>query len=303
MKISVLGIDKVGSTVAFVLAEEGLAADLVLWNRNAAIARANALDIEQACAFTPYRVAIRAGGIEDTARSDILVMCASVPTPSQMVDRGELVAGNASLMRDLVPQFVALSPDAVIVNVTNPVDAMTWHILELSGFPWQRVIGTGTLVDSARFRDILSQQVGIHPLDIRAYILGEHGDSQFAALSIATAGGEHIDATPARYTMLDQAKQTAFEVLRTKGYTNYAVAMAVRSIVEAIVRDLCATLPVSVRIDGFCGVTDTCLSLPAVIGRGGVHFTLSPDLSAAEQEAFRRSAAVVRKAIEATREG
>jgi L-lactate dehydrogenase len=299
MKISVIGIGKVGSTVAFVLAEEGLASEVVLWNRHGAIARANALDIEQACAFTPYRVAIRAGEIEDTAGSDILVMCASIPMPPQMVDRCELVAGNAALMSDLVPRFTALSPGAVIVNVTNPVDAITWHILELSRLPWQRVIGTGTLVDSARFRDILSQQVGIHPVDIRAYILGEHGDSQFAALSIATAGGEHIDATPARYKMLEQAKQTAFEVLRGKGYTNYAVAMAVRGIVEAIVRDLCATLPVSVRIDGFCGVRDVCLSLPAVIGRGGVHFTLAPDLSEAEQEAFRHSAAVVRKAIEA----
>ncbi len=303
MKISVIGIGRVGATVAFVLAEEGLAAELVLWNRSGAVARANALDIEQACAFTPYRVAIRAGAMADTAGSDILVMCASVPMPPQMVDRCELVAGNAALMRDLVPRLAALSPDAIIVNVTNPVDAMTWYILRLSEFPWQRVIGTGTLVDSARFRDILSQQVGIHPVDIRAYILGEHGDSQFAALSIATAGGEHIDATPARYKMLEQAKETAFEVLRTKGYTNYAVAMAVRGIVEAIVRDLCATLPVSVRIGGFCGVTDMCLSLPAVIGRGGVHFTLSPDLSAEEQEAFRRSASIVRKAIEAIGEG
>jgi L-lactate dehydrogenase len=303
MKISVIGIGKVGSTVAFVLAEEGLPSELVLWNRNGTIARANALDIEQACAFTPYRVAIRAGEMADTAGSDILVICASVPTPPQMVDRCVLAAGNAALMRDLVPRLAALSPDAIIVNVTNPVDAITWRVLRLSGFPWQRVIGTGTLVDSARFRDILSEQVGIHPVDIRAYILGEHGDSQFAALSIATAGGEHIDATPARYRMLEQAKQAAFEVLRGKGHTNYAIAMAARGIVEAIVRDLRATLPVSARIDGFCGVTDVCLSLPAVVGRGGVHFTLSPDLSTDEQEAFRRSASVVRKTIEAIGEG
>jgi L-lactate dehydrogenase len=299
MKISVIGIGKVGATVAFVLAEHGLANEIVLWNRSSTAARANALDIEQACAFTPYRVAIRAGEIEDTSDSDILVMCASVPTPTQMIDRCELAAGNTALMRDLVPRFAALSPNAVIVNVTNPVDAITWHVLQLSGFPWQRVIGTGTLVDSARFRDILSQQVGIHPVDIRAYILGEHGDSQFAALSIATAGGEHIDATPARYKMLEQAKATAFEVLRGKGYTNYAIAMAVRNIVEAVVRDLCATLPVSVRINGFCDISDVCLSLPAVIGRGGVHFTLVPDLNAAEQESFRRSAAVVRRTIAA----
>jgi L-lactate dehydrogenase len=160
------------------------------------------------------------------------------------------------------------------------------------------VIGTGTLIDSARFRDILSQQVGIHPVDIRAYILGEHGDSQFAALSVATAGGEHIDATPACYRMLEQAKETAFEVLRAKGSTNYAVGMAVRWIVESIVRDLRSTLPVSVRINGFCDVTDVCLSIPAVIGRGGVRFTLSPDLSAGERDAFRRSAAVVRRTLE-----
>jgi L-lactate dehydrogenase len=226
-------------------------------------------------------------------------MCASVPTPTQMVDRAELAAGNAALLRELVPQFAAASPNAVFVNVSNPVDAMTWHILQLSGFPWQRVIGTGTLIDSARFRDILSQQVGIHPVDIRAYILGEHGDTQFAALSTATAGGEHIDATPAHYAILDQAKQTAFDVLRAKGYTNYAVAMAVRGIVESIVRDLRTTLPVSVRIDGFCGVTDVCLSIPAVIGQGGVRFTLSPDLDAAEQKAFRRCATVVRTTIAA----
>lgn len=299
MKISVIGIGKVGATVAFLLAEDGLASEIVLWNRSPAAARANALDIEQACAFTPYRVVIRAGETDDTAGSDILVMCASVPTPAQLIDRCELAAGNIALMRELVPRFATLSPNAVIVNVTNPVDVITWHILRLSGFPWQRVIGTGTLVDSARFRDILSQQVGIHPLDIRAYILGEHGDTQFAALSIATAGGEHINATPARYTMLEQAKETAFEVLRGKGYTNYAVAMAVRTIVEAVVRNLCATLPVSVRISGFCGVSDVCLSIPSVIGQGGVHFTLAPDLSTGEQEAFRRSAAVVRKAIEA----
>jgi L-lactate dehydrogenase len=122
MKISVIGIGRVGATVAFVLAEEGLAAELVLWNRSGAVARANALDIEQACAFTPYRVAIRAGAMADTAGSDILVMCASVATPPEMVDRCELVAGNAALMRDLVPRLAALSPDAIIVNVTNPVD-------------------------------------------------------------------------------------------------------------------------------------------------------------------------------------
>jgi L-lactate dehydrogenase len=299
VKISVLGVGKVGSTAAFILARDGLAAELVLWNRTAAVAQADALDIQQACAFTPHRVEVRAGGVEDTAGSAILLMCASVPTPADMTDRGVLASGNARLVRELIPQFARLSPEAVIVNVANPMDAITWELLRVSGFPWKRVIGTGTLIDSARFRELLSQQVGIHPMDLKAYILGEHGESQFAALSVATAGGEHIDATPARYLMQQEAKDSAFQVLRTKGYTNYAVAAAAALVVESIVRDLRYTLPVSVRIDGFCGVKDVCLSVPAVVGRGGVRFTLRPDLDPREQEAFRQSAAVVRATIEA----
>jgi L-lactate dehydrogenase len=288
---------KVGSTAAFLIAMDGLAGELVLWNRTGSVARAEALDIQQACAFIAHRVTVRAGEVEDTAGSDLLVMCASVPMSRDMADRGELARGNGALVRELLPRFTALSPGAIIVNVTNPMDAITGRIQEVTGFPWQRVIGTGTLVDSARFRDLLSQQVGIHPLDLKAYILGEHGETQFAALSVATAGGEHIDATPARYRMLQEAKQSAFEVLRTKGYTNYAVAMAVRLIVESITRDLRYTLPVSVRMNGFCGVTDVCLSLPAVIGREGVHLVLNPDLDAQEQEAFRRCAEAVRNTL------
>ena len=299
MKVTVIGIGKVGSTVAFMLAREGLASDLVLWNRTYAVAEAEATDIQQACAFTPFRVQARAAQkVEDTADSDVLVVCASVPTPVDMSERTVLTSGNAQLMRELIPDFAAASPDAVIVNVTNPMDAITWHLIQLTGFPWQRVIGTGTLVDSARFRDLLSEQTGIHPVDLKAYVLGEHGATQFAALSIATAGGEAIDATPAREQLLEEAKQSPFRVFRAKGYTNYAVASAATMVVESVVKDLRHTLPVSVLINGFCGVNDVCLSIPAVIGRGGVCFTMSPSLSESEQAKFRNSAAVVRSVIE-----
>jgi L-lactate dehydrogenase len=298
MKITVIGIGKVGSTVGFMLAREGLAADLVLWNRTYAVAEAEATDIQQACAFTPFRVHVRAArDVAATADSDVLVICASVPTPADMSERTVLTKGNAQLMRELIPDFAAASPNAAIVNVSNPMDAITWHLIQLTGFPWQRVIGTGTLVDSARFRDLLSEQTGIHPVDLKAYILGEHGATQFAALSIATAGGEAIDATPARAQMLEEAKQSPFRVFRAKGYTNYAVASAAVMIVECIVKDLRHTLPVSVRINGYGGVNDVCLSIPAVIGRGGVQFTMSPDLDESEQARFKASAATVAAVI------
>ena len=296
MKITVIGIGKVGSTVA--LYSRATASPTRSSFGTEPEASPRRTPFQQACGFTPHYVTVRAGDVQASAGSDVLVMCASVPTDRGLTDRAKLAAGNAALVRDVIPQFASASPNAVIVNVTNPVDAMTWQILQVSGFPWQRVVGTGTLVDSARFRDRLSKQVGIHPVDLNAYILGEHGDSQFAALSVATAGGEHIDATPARYLMLEDAKESAFEVLRAKGFTNYTVSMAVKMIVESIVRDLRYTMPVSARVDGFCGVRDVCLSVPAVIGRGGVRQLLKPDLDEKEQAAFRRCAEVVRGIIE-----
>jgi len=299
MKITVIGIGKVGSTVSFMLAREGYASDLVLWNRTYAVAEAEATDIQQACAFTPFRVQVSAArDVADTAGSDVLVMCASVPTPTDMTDRSVLTRGNAQLVRELLPAFAKVSPEAVIVNVTNPMDAMTWHLIQVTGFPWQRVIGTGTLVDSARFRDLLAEQTGIHPVDLKAYILGEHGSTQFAALSIATAGGEPIDATPARKQMLEEAKQSPFRVFRAKGYTNYAVASAAVMIVESIAKDLHHTLPVSVRINGYLGVEGVCLSVPVVIGRQGVSFAMKPRLDESEQASFIRCAETVAAIIE-----
>lgn len=176
-----IGIGKVGSTASFLIAMDGLAGELVLWNRTGSVARAEAVDIQQASALIPRRVTVRTGEVEDTAGSDILVMCASVPMPRDMADRSQLASGNAALIRELLPRFTARSPEATIVNVTNPMDAMTRRIQEVSELPWQRVIGTGALVDSTRFRDLLSQQVGIHPLDLKACIVGERGETQFAA--------------------------------------------------------------------------------------------------------------------------
>jgi L-lactate dehydrogenase len=193
------------------------------------------------------------------------------------------------------------SPGAIVINVANPLDVLTYHILQLTGLPPPRVIGTGTLIDSARFRELLGAQIGVHPVDLGVYIMGEHGDTQFAALSAATCGGELIDATPDRLAMIDQAKQSAWEVFNTKGYTNYAVAMAVQLIVQSIAEDLRFTMPVSVLIDGYCEQHDVCLSVPCVVGRAGVTMQLRPRLSDDEAEKFRRSAATVRGVIDRTR--
>ena len=301
MKISVVGIGKVGSTLAFTLSQRDCVHEMVLVGRSREDTLGDALDIAHAQSFIEVPTRVIAGTLADTENSDILVMCASIPTPPQMADRALLGPGNVRLMRELLPPLVEHSPRAVVVMVSNPVDALTYYAIEITGFPAERVIGAGTLIDSARLRHELSLEVGIHSSDLRAYILGEHGGSQYAAMSCATAGGEAIDATPERRALIKRVVRAGLEIFNYKGHTNYGIALAATAIVEAIALDTKHTMPVSVAVDGFLGVTDVCLSLPAVIGRGGVERILHPRLNEAETEAFRASAVAVRRQIEQAR--
>ncbi|MCS3903095.1 L-lactate dehydrogenase [Methylohalomonas lacus] len=298
MKISVVGIGRVGSTLAYTLVMRGLCSRLLLINRRAEIAVGDAHDLRHAVAFVDRQIEVDAGSIADSAGSDIIAVCASVSNSSSGTDRMALGPGNAALFDELIPPLAAASPNAIFLILTNPVDVMTYHALQLSGFPPERVIGTGTLIDSARFREMLSDEIGIHPDDLRAYILGEHGPHQFAALSQAQVAGERIENNEHRREMFRAAVEAGHEVLRAKGHTNYAIALAASLIIEAIVHDTRRTVPVSTLIDGWLGVNDVCLSLPVVIGRPGITRILHPQLNDEESAAFRDAGRAVRDAIE-----
>jgi L-lactate dehydrogenase len=206
------------------------------------------------------------------------------------------------VLRELVPQIATAAPGAILIVVSNPVDVMTHLALRLSGFEDTRVIGTGTLIDTGRFRSILSEQWQINAVDVRAYILGEHGDSQFPALSVASAGGVRFDEQDAIVLRAaDEARVAGYDVFKRKGYTNFAVAMSSVLIVEAIADDTHAVLPVSTLIQGFQGVHDVCMSMPCVIARTGVKRVLPIDLNEAEAERFRESARVLARVIDTTR--
>lgn len=293
MKISIVGLGHVGSTVAYSLVLQGLAADLVLVNRTAERARGDALDLTHALSFTEALGRVRAGTEADTAGSDLIILTLSVPFRPPMKGRADLAAGNRPLYEGLVPRLAELSPEARLLVVTNPVDAMTQWALELSGFPAHRVMGIGTLVDSARFRMELSEHYGIHPGDLRAYVLGEHGPTQFAAMSVASAGGERIEDTALAQELLARQEASAHEIMATKGYTNFAIATATALVVESIVHDRRRTIPVSVRMDDYYGVSGVCLSVPCVIGARGVERVLRPQLNEEEQARFRRCAEAV----------
>lgn len=288
---------RVGSATAFSLVVRGLAEELVLVGTSAAATMGDACDLQHASAFV-RPMTVRAGSYEASADSDIVIVCASAPV-ADTSSRHLQAACNAKLFHQIIPQVAAASPNAILIVVTNPVDVMTYQALKLTGFDPTRVLGTGTLIDTARFRTLLAQASGMNSDDIRAYIVGEHGDSQLPALSAASAGGvrfkEHDHTVTA---MFEQARQGGHSVISHKGYTNYAIAMATTFIVDAIARNTLAVLPVSVLIDGYLGVSDVCLSMPSVIGRAGVVRTLPIDLSDAEAQALRRSASILRGVID-----
>jgi L-lactate dehydrogenase len=297
MKVTIIGPGKVGMVLAYTLMLRGVAREIVLVGSDRLKAEGEALDLTHAQAFQQIPVKVRAGEIEDAAGSEVVAVCASVPMPSGLLSRNALAQGNADLMKKLLPRVAAVAPEAKLVMVTNPVDVLTWQALELTGFPRERVMGTGTLVDSVRFRELLSAMLHIHPDDLRAYILGEHGEHQFPAMSVAQAGGERIDDTPERRALCERAKHFGIEVFQKKGNTCYAIGQAAAYIIEAILLDEKRTVPLSVKIDGYLGVSGVCLSVPVVVGRRGVERYLHPDLNAEEAARFRAAAEAVKTVI------
>lgn len=297
MKVAIIGMGRVGATLAFLLVERGSADELVLVDQSTTIAEGEALDLNHAQAFTQHTTNVTAGGVEETRGADIIVLACSVPWRPEYTSRFDIGGANLRMFRELVPVLAAESPHAKLLVITNPADVMTYHALHLSGFEPKRVFGTGTLIDSARFRTMLSRQLGIHPDDVRAYILGEHGATQFPEFSMAMAGGTRIVNNETTMALFRETTQAGFEVVNRKGHTNYAISMAAALVIEAIAHDTRRTMPLSVLIDGYLGVRDVCLSLPVVVGREGITRVLYPEFCVEEEQAFRRCAEVVREGI------
>ncbi len=298
MKISLIGTGRVGSTLAFQLLLRGLGKELVLFDRNREIAEGEALDLRHAEAFTGHPTVVRAGDLDDTAESDVIVISCSVPWKEEYTSRFDIGRDNLEIFKPLVPRLAEASPGASILVVTNPVDVMTYHAVRLSRLGPNRVFGTGTLIDSARFRAMLSARLKIHADDLRAYVLGEHGDSQFPVFSMAVAGGARIAKDDATHEIFRRASRAGHRVMDRKGHTNFAISMAATLVIEAIAWDTHGTMPLSVTVDGFLGVDDVCLSLPVVVGKHGITRVLHPDLDQTEAEAFHRCVRIVQQGIE-----
>ena len=305
MKVGIVGAGMVGSAAGYALALLGSASEVVLVDRDEALAIAQAQDIAHAVPFASA-TQIRAGGYDTLVGAAVVILAAGVgQKPGET--RLQLLGRNAVVFRSVVGEVRRVAPDAILLIATNPVDVMTDVATRLSGLPPARVIGSGTILDTARFRSLLGGHLGIAPQSVHAYVLGEHGDSEVLAWSAARAGSVPIRAFAAQVGAAltdevvaridDGVRNAAYTIIAGKGATWYGIGMALAHITNIILRDQRSVLTVCTPIPRFRSVEDVTLSLPQIVGGQGVLSTLFNPLSDAEMAQLEASAAIIREAI------
>lgn len=307
LRVAIVGVGNVGATFAYALLLTGLASEIVLIDKNHAKAEGEAMDLNHAIPFShPTRV--WAGDFADCAGSAVIVLAAgALQRPGEK--RLDLAARNAAIWQDIVPKVVQHNPNAVLLVATNPVDVLTYATLKLSGLPPQRVIGSGTILDTARFRYLLSEQFHVDPRSVHGFIIGEHGDSEVPVWSLANIAGMKLrDFCAARQMEYDsqameeifrKTRDAAYDIIQRKGATYYAVAAGIMRITEAILRNQNTVLSVSSLVQDFYGIDEVCLSLPTVVNCSGIAEVLRIQLDTSEIDLLRRSADVLKRAIAA----
>lgn len=305
-KVVIVGAGQVGATFAYALAQSGVADEIALIDLNKDLVEGQVLDLSHGRFFFPS-VDIHVGDESDYADAHVVVLTAGASQrPGE--SRLDLLQRNASIMRSIVGTIVAQDSNAVILVVTNPVDILTYVAWQASGWPRSRVIGSGTVLDSARFRYMLSEHCGIDARNVHAYILGEHGDSQFAAWSMTHLAGINIENyCPACHACGDwhqerkdierAVRDSAYHIIDYKGATSYAVGLALVRIVNAILRSENSVLTVSTVLDGEYDLHNVSLSLPCVVNQNGVERIMDAPLPPDEEQALQRSARVLQEAI------
>lgn len=299
-RIAVIGAGHVGATAAYALMLRALFREIVLIDRNMALAGAEAADLSDASAMA-RPAHIWAGSYADAASAHIAVITAGATTHGTET-RLSVAAKSAAIVTECVGGLMEAGFTGVIVVAANPVDLMALTAFRRSGLPASQVIGTGTLLDSSRLRQVLAERLDVAAISVEAQVLGEHGDSEVAAFSTARVGGLDLDRftggtdRPDKVQLGREVRDAVYAIVAGKGYTSFGVATAIVRICEAIVRDERSVLPVSTLASGQFGITDIYLSLPCIVGRDGIVDVLSPRLSPVEEQALLASAEVLRVA-------
>ena len=309
-KITIVGAGAVGSTFAYALAQSGFADEIAITDMNNNFAEGQAMDLVHGLPFLP-QVDIHAGSKADYADSDIVVITAGAKQLSGET-RIDLLKRNAAIIETIAKEIAASGCRGVMLLVSNPVDILTKVALEASGWERGKVVGSGTVLDTARFRYVLSKECGVDARNIHGYILGEHGDSEFAAWSMTTIAGRRIDEYCAsglgnskicfdKNKIVEEVRHSAYHIIDYKGSTYFAVGLALTRITGAILRNERSILSVSMTLNGEFGLNDVCLSVPCIIGRNGVEQIIAGNLPKEEQAALEASAKRLQEALASIR--
>ncbi|WP_297871793.1 L-lactate dehydrogenase [uncultured Oscillibacter sp.] len=304
-KAAIVGCGQVGASIAFRFLQQGLFSRLVLLDANRDKAEGEAMDLRDGL---PYGAAmeITAGGYDDLADCALAVITAGAnQKPGET--RLDLIGKNTEILRSVLREITARQFGGILLVVSNPVDVLTYAAWKLSGYPRERVIGSGTVLDTGRLKQLLGAELRVDSRNIHAFIIGEHGDSELAVWSEANVSGLALEdfcrirgqdlGREDRERLYREVRDSAYEIIRRKGATYYGIAMAVGRIAACIVKDERAVLPVSVALNGQYGMEGLALSLPSIVGREGVQEILEIPLSREEQAELEASAAQMREAI------
>ena len=304
-KVAVVGLGFVGSASAFALMQSGLFSEMVLVNRDMSKAEGEALDISHGLPFAkPMK--IYAGTYDDIVDAAVIVITSGAgQKPGET--RLDLVRKNVEVYRSIIPEIAKRDCEGILLIVSNPVDILTSVAVKLSGFPENRVFGSGTVLDTARLKYLLGEHLNVDSRSVHAFIIGEHGDSEIAAWSSANVSGVplhnfcemrgHFEHEKAMYEIAEGVKNSAYEIIEKKKATYYGIAMSVKRICEAIVRDEKSILPISSIQHGQYGIEGVALSMPAVVGKNGVETLVPIELNEAEQTALRQSAETLKQVL------
>ena len=300
-----IGCGFVGASSVFSLMQSGLFSEMVLIDANRDRAEGEAMDLSHGLPFG-RPMEIYAGNYDDIAGCGLVIITAGAnQKPGET--RLDLVNKNVGIFKQIIPEVVKHNSECILLIVSNPVDILTYAALKLSGFPAQRVIGSGTVLDSARLKYLLGRRLGVDSRSVHAFIIGEHGDSELAVWSSANISGIELnrfceqngsfDHRAAMKELYDDVRGSAYEIIKKKGATYYGIAMSVRRIATCILRDERSILPVSSLIEGHYGLNGLCMGVPTIVGSGGIEKVLDINLSGEEQLELMHSADELKKVL------
>lgn len=304
-KCAIIGCGFVGATTAFSIVQSGLFSEIVLIDADKKKAEGEAMDLNHGIPFL-HSMKIYAGDYSDLADCYITIITAGGgQKPNQT--RLDLVKQNANIYKSIIPQITAVNTEGILLIVSNPVDVMTYVAMKLSGFPSSRVLGSGTVLDTARLKYLLGEHLGVDSRSVHAFIIGEHGDSELPVYSSANISGIDLNGFcnsvngACEKNDLDniyqEVKNSAYRIIEKKGATYYAIALATTRIVEAIVKNQHSVMPVSCYVEGHYGLNDVCLGIPAILGSNGIEKVLDIPLNDEEMEKLTASANKLKEVI------